>query len=176
MSEIKYKQCPQCHTDLPLTFEYFYRSSTTKSGFRSWCKVCENKSNLGYDLKHKTARSKRVVKSRNRSEESKARHTSNVINNRSKNKENHYDSVILRKYNICLDDYDKMLIEQDNKCAICFEPIGRICKTTHVDHCHTTFKVRGLLCDRCNLGLGNFKDNVDSLKSAIVYLNKNNEV
>ena len=43
-----------------------------------------------------------------------------------------------------------------------------------VDHCHKTGKIRGLICDSCNVGLGRFKDNIDNLKNAIKYLEKNN--
>jgi hypothetical protein len=42
-----------------------------------------------------------------------------------------------------------------------------------IDHCHNTGKVRGLLCDHCNKGLGLFKDNIDYLNKAIEYLKYN---
>jgi len=50
-------------------------------------------------------------------------------------------------------------------CAICEQPC-RLCK----DHCHSTGRKRGTICHICNFGLGNFKDNVQSLKNAIQYL------
>ena len=72
----------------------------------------------------------------------------------------------LRKYGLTLDCYGKMLKKQGGKCAICLtEP-----KRFHIDHCHATSKVRGLLCESCNLGLGKFYDNPESLKRAAVYL------
>ena len=61
-----------------------------------------------------------------------------------------------------------MKTNQNNKCLICGnEQDG---KDLAIDHCHTTNKVRGLLCNSCNLGLGCFKDNLDILASAIKYL------
>jgi len=72
---------------------------------------------------------------------------------------------IERTYNIGIDKYYKILKDQNNLCAICNENI-RLC----VDHCHDTGKIRGLLCNGCNTGLGGFKDNINNLKSAIKYL------
>ena len=73
------------------------------------------------------------------------------------------------RYGITVDDYNEMYIAQDGKCAIC-----RTDKTIkgffNVDHCHETKKVRGLLCMKCNTGIGYFKDNVLNLEKAIVYL------
>lgn len=56
-------------------------------------------------------------------------------------------------------------------CDICqAEPKAH--KRHSIDHCHTTGKIRGLLCDECNSGLGMFKDNVELLKLAKAYLNE----
>jgi len=60
-----------------------------------------------------------------------------------------------------------MVQEQNGLCAICC-----VAPATHVDHCHETKKIRGVLCNNCNVGLGFFKDNVSSLQNAIKYLAK----
>lgn len=49
-------------------------------------------------------------------------------------------------------------------------------KALHLDHCHKTGIIRGLLCGSCNVGLGHFKDNIDSLKKAVNYLLENGDV
>lgn len=73
----------------------------------------------------------------------------------------------------------EMLCEQDNKCAICGIEFGidNSKDRPHVDHDHKTGIVRGLLCMKCNAGLGLFGDNIDNLVSAVCYLeeNKTNE-
>ena len=77
------------------------------------------------------------------------------------------------RFRILHTDYDKMLALQDNKCAICNSSVpseGRDSTYFNVDHDHSTGKVRGLLCTKCNVGLGNFKDNTDLLHKAIDYL------
>ena len=73
-------------------------------------------------------------------------------------------------YGISISDYDRMLEEQDNSCAICNTHISTQVKNFHVDHCHTTGKVRGLLCSKCNTGLGMYNDDPELFKSAIKYL------
>lgn len=80
-------------------------------------------------------------------------------------------SKLKTTYGITLEQYDSMLKAQNNCCAICSakKPGGRT-KLFFIDHCHTTGKVRGLLCMRCNTGLGLFLDNPKFLSSAINYL------
>jgi hypothetical protein len=73
----------------------------------------------------------------------------------------------IRKYNISEEDYNNILVNQDYMCAICKNKIGW---EAAVDHCHTTNIVRGLLCRNCNLGLGGFKDNIETIKKAIEYV------
>lgn len=86
-------------------------------------------------------------------------------------------SSLKRKYGITKEDKERMLKNQGYKCAICGKEIllfGSSHKlTAHVDHDHKTGKVRGLLCQGCNIGLGKFMDNTDYLLSAISYLKKN---
>ena len=77
---------------------------------------------------------------------------------------------LLRKYGIDADQYDRMVENQNNKCKICGTDEPRGIGGWKVDHCHSTGKVRGLLCNNCNLGLGYFKDNIKSLEAAIQYL------
>ena len=71
-----------------------------------------------------------------------------------------------------LSKYDELLKRQDGKCAIC----GRIPSKRHfaIDHNHKTDVVRGLLCHSCNVGLGHFRDSVELLEAAKVYLKKEN--
>lgn len=75
-------------------------------------------------------------------------------------------------YNLTVEQYNEMLKEQNHKCCICgLDEVDNKVKLA-VDHCHKTGKVRGLLCKFCNVGLGNFKDNINSLSKAISYLSK----
>ena len=79
-----------------------------------------------------------------------------------------------KKYGLTVDEYKSMLASQGGRCAICLtdDPRGKKHNWFHVDHCHKTGKVRGLLCSRCNMGLGSFQDNADLLEEAINYIRK----
>lgn len=82
------------------------------------------------------------------------------------------------KFGLEPEEYEKMLSDQDNRCAICGEHETELIKKyknfkpLSVDHDHLTKKVRGLLCNRCNIGLGNFKDDITLMARAIKYLRK----
>lgn len=67
----------------------------------------------------------------------------------------------------------KMILAQGSKCLICGCGFDDNTRMAHVDHCHVTGKVRGILCRPCNIGLGFFKDRVDCLLSAASYLRDN---
>lgn len=75
--------------------------------------------------------------------------------------------ALKQTYNLTYEDFDIMLKAQKGRCAICLETF---IKTPNVDHCHSTNKVRALLCRHCNHMLGNSKENIDVLQRAIDYL------
>ena len=75
-----------------------------------------------------------------------------------------------RRYGISSHDVADIHSRQHGVCAICGEPPSDRYKKLHVDHCHETGRVRGLLCHECNHGLGKFKDDLDILASATSYL------
>ena len=79
------------------------------------------------------------------------------------------------KYGITIDEYDAMHDNQGGVCAICGLPETTtkgdgVVKRLAVDHCHTTGKVRGLLCNDCNRGIGLLKDDVALLTNSVLYL------
>jgi hypothetical protein len=79
----------------------------------------------------------------------------------------------IKLYGLTEDDYNRMFLEQEERCAICNAHQSEFEKSFHIDHCHKTNKVRGLLCRNCNVGLGHFKDSIELMDKAINYLNKN---
>lgn len=89
------------------------------------------------------------------------------LRNQEKQRRNLRKSALARKFGMTLEDYDAMLERQQGACAICGITSD---KTFHVDHCHTTGKIRGLLCSNCNTALGLFKDSIELLDKAKLYL------
>lgn len=72
-------------------------------------------------------------------------------------------------HGISQEQYDTMLEAQDHLCFICRIDDG---KRLHIDHCHNTGIIRGLLCTRCNQGIGCLRDSPDNLRKAIEYLER----
>ena len=71
-----------------------------------------------------------------------------------------------KRYKMEPEDLDRIMVRAGGCCEICGSS-----EELHIDHDHSTGAVRGVLCPRCNQGLGQFKDNRDSLLRAVIYLN-----
>lgn len=141
------KQCTVCKQEKPLTEFYSYKASKDGKAYR--CKSCDN------DARKKW---------KNNNPE-KAQLSQRVRN-------------LKHKYGVDLDWYNQKLKEQNYCCAICKIKENKVLRGANVelsfavDHCHTTGKVRGLLCNQCNRALGMFKDNIGLIEKAIQYLSK----
>ena len=77
----------------------------------------------------------------------------------------HKNFLLQRRYGITEADLNRMIEAQSGLCAIC-----RTQAAKHVDHCHATGKVRGILCFNCNGGLGRFAEDPAVMRRAIEYL------
>lgn len=91
---------------------------------------------------------------------------------RSKTREYYNEGFMRLKYGVTKEKYQEMLDSQNGVCAICkTKPnFDKLKKRFAIDHCHTTGKVRGLLCDPCNRGIGFLRDDPNILLSATEYL------
>jgi hypothetical protein len=82
------------------------------------------------------------------------------------------EKAIRNHYELTADGYNEMFASQEGKCLICKRHQEEFSKRLFVDHDHRTKKVRGLLCQNCNSGLGMFADDIERLKNAVNYLEK----
>jgi hypothetical protein len=141
------KFCPRCHTVKAID-EFGRRPNGNPKGY---CKPCEAK----YQADHASTVAGREMRRRARGKWNDGNH----------------GYFLSYRYGITSDDYDRMLAEQGGCCAICqTDKPGGKARAWSVDHCHSTNKVRGLLCHRCNVGLGYFKDDPVRMARAISYL------
>lgn len=82
-----------------------------------------------------------------------------------------FASSVRIKYKLSVEEYAHLLNDQDHRCTICgTREWGGISGNPHVDHCHTSGRVRSLLCDRCNRGIGIFLEDPERLTAAAAYL------
>ena len=79
-------------------------------------------------------------------------------------------SHVKKAYGLTKEEYLELADRANGKCEICLVSFGE--SVPHVDHCHSSKQVRGLLCARCNHGLGNFRDTPKFLEGALAYLSR----
>lgn len=124
MELFKSKVCTHCHTEKPLTVEFFNKNQHT---WYSKCRDCRKSArNRDYNLRGRTS-----VKIDPTTPER------------------------LRRFGLTVEAHRDLLKRQNQQCGICKEPVS---EKSPIDHCHETGKVRGILCVKCNNGLGAFRD------------------
>jgi hypothetical protein len=99
---------------------------------------------------------------------SPCRKCSNIARQDVEGKRYQREYQLKNKYGIGIKEYNDMLENQNGVCKICNGVDVK--NLLAVDHCHSTGKIRGILCGDCNTGLGRFKDDVDLLNKAIEYI------
>lgn len=145
------KICNACGEEKP--YSEFNRNSETADGYRYTCKVCR---------RNKVPTNRELSKAN--------RHPTRSYSSRqSRQGLDPMQVKRARKYGMSVHDLDNMYDEQEGLCAICSR---RLPPQFCIDHCHSTGKVRGLLCYSCNSGIGLMQDSPAVLKSAIEYLQR----
>lgn len=141
------KTCSKC---LEIkTPEDFNRHSQTRDGLQSQCKECARAA----------ARAS-----------SKKKYTNPCLEFQANLAQVKRAESYKRKYGWDITNYEQQLEKQGGCCAICGTSDPKRNGMFHIDHCHDTGKVRGLLCGHCNIGIGNLKDDPLLLARAIDYL------
>jgi hypothetical protein len=149
--EEEFKECKGCKELLPIDSFRLHKATKRRNSYRSGlCRKCESKQSM----KRRTLRKEQDVEYAE----------SLRLYERKRS---------LAKYGLTIEEYKFMLELQEGTCTICkTSPIenGLFSATLVVDHDHETGKVRALLCNGCNQGLGMFKDNPNILDLAAAYL------
>ena len=126
------------------------------------CSICKNKKSVTEF--HKSIKNKSGLRG-----ECKLCQNEYNENWRRANPEKAKSSQLKTRYGITLSEKQQMIENQKGKCALCSVDLIDL-KKTHLDHCHITKKIRGILCQHCNHMLGHAKDNIQTLKNAVQYL------
>lgn len=126
-----------------------------RDGINAACRACISTANKARYLKH---HDRELARGRMR-----------AVRDREKIREYSRHYRMLVRFGITVADWERLFESQGKACAICkrLDPDGR---HWHTDHCHETGKLRGILCRRCNLGLGWFDDSTEKLRDATQYL------
>jgi len=133
---------------------------------RDWQKFCTTSCSDKHRYKYSKGRKDSIIEQQKKNKEK----IKNQVRDNPNRKQTYWKTKLKINFGITPEIYIEMYESQEGLCKICKNKIEFIHRNTHVDHCHSTGKVRGLLCHHCNLGLGHFKDSIKALSSAINYL------
>ena len=136
--------CTKCKQTKPQS--EFYKNTKNKTGYHQYCKDCA-KAN------------------------SRKNHALRIQRNDVQYKTQKKNGYIKNRYGITLEQYNNKLLSQKT-CGICGIHLELNDTNVHLDHCHTTNKLRDFLCGNCNRGIGSFHDSISKLRKAIMYLQK----
>jgi hypothetical protein len=158
------KRCKKCGETKPL--DEFYRAQGMRDGRRSDCKACNLAAKrVWYDKNREHAIAKATAWQRENAERYRARQQAY----RDAGHRDYRAEHLRWAFGLTHEEFDALSAVQRGVCAIC----GRAPKAgkhLHVDHDHDTGAVRGLLCFSCNVGVGNFGNDVDRLERTVDYL------
>lgn len=149
-------KCPRCGAPKNAKNNYVRKTGKRAGAFSVLCIICHKKQMVTLKAAQRLREPARVAESNLRSH-------------------------LKQRFGMSLEEYHYLHADQGGRCAICRDEIQRdslpgggagLDGRAHVDHCHTTGMNRGLLCSRCNLGLGHFLDSPRLLAQAIVYLRR----
>jgi hypothetical protein len=157
------KRCAKCQEDKPKQ-----AFGIAQGKLRSYCKECRRKDSAEYRRTHLEASRKSVRNwmGKHRDRAAKASRDWHF-----RNRESRKDRARVRRYGAGAAQYTAFCARQGGLCAICRERNTKG-RDLAIDHDHSTGRIRGLLCTRCNLLLGLAKDSVDRLLEAALYLEK----
>jgi len=155
------KTCTKCAVEKPL--DGFGKDKSTYDGVHQQCLECRRAARCQWRETHPDENREQFRSW------SKANYAQHLARNRSWQQDNRSKmraSMLRSRYNVTMSDYETMFTSQNGKCKIC----GKVARLV-VDHKHDgEGRVRGLLCQRCNTGIGLLLDDPAILRSAIAYV------
>lgn len=149
---MKTKICKKCGKEYPATPEYFYRRKIGKGGLNAPCKVCCKK------YRHSPGQKLR--------ESNYAKHKKSWKNKNTRKRCREW--YLKNNYALTQKEFLFIYVNQNGCCAVCKKPVAL--DKIRIDHNHETGKVRGLLCNECNLDLGTIEKRLGNIGQVLEYL------
>lgn len=140
------KTCYVCKVEKPL--EDFHRNKSSKDGRQNRCGACATEKNIE---RYHRERVRLISYQKDYDSRPSVKFQSKI-------------KRIARIYGVS--EQEAISLANVKVCEIC----GREGLRMHIDHCHDTGRVRGVLCSNCNMSIGGFQESIESLKKAIAYL------
>jgi len=158
-------RCSSCRETKPLAE---YQPSVVRVGC-GVCRPCKQKAKRAYEqLNRDKANSAQRRRRARRADSARAVRREWYA----ANKDRHRSYALGGRYGITLQQYERILVAQGGRCACCGAASNRNGKRLFVDHDHETGAVRGLLCLKCNAGIGALGDGLTGVGLALVYLSR----
>ena len=166
------RRCRGCSADKPL--DQYNKKKTGRGGLTARCKDCLHKAARKFYENNAEKVKKNSLDYYNKNIDVITRKNQAYRNqNPEKVKEANHKKHLWTNFRLTSEQYSSLLVKQNNSCVTCnvsFED-----KTPHVDHNHKTGKVRGILCQNCNLVIGHAYENIDILRQIIAYLSRSRD-
>jgi hypothetical protein len=162
------KICKVCGVEQPL--DNFYANKGGRDGRRPECKACHLAARKARYRENPRPYIERVLKWQRENRERYLAKQQAYKESGSKAVSDR-KSHLKRKYGLTLEEFDALLAAQGGRCAICGKP-----DPDNVDHDHVTGRVRGILCWNCNVGVGQFEDDIERFIAATTYLDRDDEL
>lgn len=134
----------------------FHKCKQRPDGHKVYCKRCTSEKQL--ERRQRDYERVRAVEARSRFKYKDAHSILNRI------------GYLRRQYGMTLEDYNMLLASQAGSCAACGADVTDGGRNAHVDHDHTTGRVRGILCHSCNVSLGLLNDDPVRVRALLVYV------
>lgn len=161
---MKTKVCTKCHLEKSLEND-FSKHPHTLDGRSSWCRACfrEWHTKYEYERRHNPETRTLVLVKDKRS-------------NQKRTSLDHRRNNLKKQYGLSLSQWEQLFEKQGRKCSACgnLEPSGK--KGWATDHDHETGKIRGILCQPCNMALGLLQDSIGRLEKLMAYLKTNKPI
>jgi hypothetical protein len=164
------KRCTVCRENKPAA-EYNIKSKPGK--LKSSCRDCRRaRCRAWYEQNIESERQRARDRIKVYGAKDKERNRLWAAANPEKARHNSRKKLLGKKYNMTIEEHDALFVSQGSVCGACGSPEPGSKKGWSTDHCHKTGVVRGIVCHHCNIGIGHAKDNIETIRSWIAYLER----